>query len=79
MGKSGKIRSCHCTCMAGMDQSCNNVAVSMYRIEAVVRNGLSNPSCTSTADLWFPNLKDVQTMKFKDMSFGCEDICQRGK
>ena len=30
MEKSGKIRSCHCTCMAGMDQSCNHVRAAMY-------------------------------------------------
>ena len=42
MVKSGKIRSCHCTCMAGMGQSCNHVAAAMYRIEAAVRNGLTN-------------------------------------
>ena len=42
MVKSGKIRACHCTCMAGMGQSCNHVAAAMYRIEAAVRNGLTN-------------------------------------
>ena len=43
-----KIRSCHCTCMAGMGQTCNHVASAMYRVEAAVRNGLTNPSCTSS-------------------------------
>ena len=28
--KSGKIKSCHCTCMAGMSQTCNHVAAAMY-------------------------------------------------
>ena len=59
--KFGKIRSCHCTCMAGMGQSCNHVADAMYRIEAAVRNGLTNPTCTSTANQWLPNHKDVQS------------------
>ena len=46
MEKSGKIRSCNCACMAGMmGHSCNHVAAVMYRIEAAVRNGLTNPSC----------------------------------
>ena len=77
--KSGKIRSCHCTCMDGIGQSCNHVAAAMYRIEASVRNGLTNPSCTSTANYWFPNHKDVQPMKVEYMNFGREDFCQRGK
>ena len=48
MERSSKIRSCHCTCMAGMGQSCNHVAAAMYRIEAAVRNGLTSPFYTST-------------------------------
>ena len=39
MEKFAKIRSCHCTCMAGMGQSCNHVAAAMYRIEKVVKMG----------------------------------------
>ena len=79
MEKCGKIRSCHCTCMAGMGQSCNHVAAPMYRIDEAVRNGLNNPSCTSTVNQWFPNHKDVQPMKVKDVNFDREDFCQRGK
>ena len=77
--KSGKIRSCHCTCMAGMGQFCSHVAAAMYRIEAAVRNGLTNLSSTSTASQWLRNHKDVQPMKVKDMKFGLEDFCQQGK
>ena len=65
MEKSGKIRSCHCTCMAGMGQSCNHVAAAMYSIEAAVRNGLTNPSCTSTANQCLPIHEDIQPMKIK--------------
>ena len=38
MEKSGKIRSCHCTCIAGMGQSCNHIAAA-NKIEAAARNG----------------------------------------
>ena len=79
MEKSGKIRCCHCTYMANMGQSCNYVAAAMYRIKASVRNGLTNPSCISTANQWLENYKDVQPMKVKDMNFGREAFCQRGK
>ena len=65
--------------MAGMGQSCNHVAAAMYRIKAAVRNGLTNPSCTSTADQWFSNHKDNRPMKVKDMKFRREYFCQRGK
>ena len=51
----------------------------MYRIEAAVTNGLTNLSCTSTANQWLPNQEDVQPMKVKDMNFGREHFCQRGK
>ena len=37
------------------------------------------PSCTSTANQWLPNHKDVQPMKIKDMNHGREDFCQCGK
>ena len=74
--KSGKIRSCHCTCRAGMGQSCNHVAAVMYRMKAAVRNGLNNPSRTRTTDQWLSNNKDVRPMKVKDMKFDHEDFCQ---
>ena len=74
MEKSGKIRSCHCTCMAGMSQSCNHVAASMYRIEAAVRNRLTNPSCTSRANQWLLNHKEIQPMKVKLLSAREEKI-----
>ena len=63
MEKSGNVRSCHCTYVASMDQSCNHVADPMYRIEAAVRNGLTNSSCTSTANQWLPNHKGIQPIK----------------
>ena len=144
MEKSGKIRSCHFICMAGMGQSCNHVqkqssrsvhrkrcsenmqkiyrrtsmskcdfnkvalqlllhgcspvkllhifttpfckntsgglvlhvAAAMYRTEAAVRNGLTNPSCTSTKNQWLPNHKNAQPMKVKDINFDREDLRQ---
>ena len=50
MEKSVKIRSCHCTCMAGIGQSCNHVAAAMYRIEAA-RNGLTNSLSVPTQQI----------------------------
>lgn len=45
--KSGKIMTCHCTCKTGMSQVCNHIAHALYRMESGVRNGLTNPACTS--------------------------------
>ena len=48
--KTGKIRTCHCTSMAGMGETFNHVADAMYCVEAAVRIGLTNPACTSNAN-----------------------------
>ena len=79
--KTGKIRACHCSCMAGMSQTCNHVAAAMYRIEAAVRNGLTNPSCTSKPNEWLPGSKAVADIpsKIKELQFEREDFGTRGK
>ena len=76
---SSKIRSAHCTCMAGMSQTCNHVASALFRIEAAVRLGLTNPACTSIPSEWLPNRKEVTWKKVKNMDFSREDFGQRGK
>ena len=48
--KTAKIRTWHCTCMAGLGETCNHVAASMYRIETAVRIGLTDPPSTSNAN-----------------------------
>ena len=40
--------------MAGMSQSCNNVAALLFPVEATVRLGLTNPSCTTKPCEWLP-------------------------
>ena len=73
--KSAKIRSCHCTCMAGMGETCYYVAAAIFRVEAV-RTGLTNPSCISFC---LPYRKDIESTKIKDLNFDREDFAQRGK
>ena len=77
--KSSKILRAHCTCMAGMGQTCNHIAAALFRIEAVVRLGLTNPSCTSKPNEWLPCRKDVAPTKVKNIDFSREDFGQRGK
>ena len=62
-------------CMAGMGETCNYVAV--YRVEAAVRIGLTNPACTSNANEWLPNRKTIEPKKIKDLDFSQEDFGQR--
>lgn len=77
--KSAHVRSCHCTCMAGMSETCNHVAAAMFRIEAAVRNGLTNPACTSSKNQWLPSRQEVGPVKVKNLNFNREDFGQRGK
>ena len=77
--ETGKILSTHCSCMAGMSQVCNHVAAALFRIEAAVRMGLNNPSCTSQSCVWLPNNKEVQPVKIKDLKLGRADFGTRGK
>jgi len=65
--------------MAGMPQTCNHVVSAMFRIEAAVRIGLTNPSCTSVLSQWLPYRKEVLWKKGKDMDFSREDFAQGGK
>ena len=79
--KAGKIRACHCSCMAGMSQTCNHVAAALYRMEAAVRSGLTNPACTSKPIEWLPSKKIFADIlaKIKDLDFEREDFATRGK
>ena len=69
---NGKIMRAHCTCMAGLSQTCNHVAAALFRIEAASRLGLNNQSCTSKACEWLPNNKAVKPIKIKDLKL-CRD------
>ncbi len=79
MKKTGKIMTAHCTCMAGISQTCNHVAAALFHIEAAVRIGLSSPSCTSKACEWLPNNKKVEPLKVKEMKLGQGKFGRNGK
>ena len=57
----------------------NHVVDAMYRGEAAIRIGLTNPTCTSNANEWLPNRKTTEPKKIKDLDFSREDFGQRGK
>ena len=79
MKTTGRIMAAHCSCMAGISQTCNHIAAALFRIEAAVRMGLSNPSCTSKPCEWLPNNKDVQPLKVTDLKLVRGDFGRRGK
>ena len=65
--------------MAGMGETCNHVAAAMYRVEAAIRIGLTNPACTSNANKWLPNRKTILPKEIKELDFSREDFSQTGK
>ena len=79
--KTGKIRACLCSCVAGMSQICNHVATALYRVEPAVCSGLTNPSSISKPNEWLTGSKAVVDIpaKTKDLYFEKEDFGTRGK
>lgn len=60
-----------------MGSTCNHVAAGLFRMEAATRVGLSNPACTSKANDWLPNRKEVDPCKVKDMKLNRDDFSKR--
>ena len=69
--KPVKIRSSHCTCIVDMGERCNHVAAAKFRVEAAVCPGLTNPSCTSSANKC---KKDIKSTKIKGLNLDIEKI-----
>ena len=77
--ETGKIYATHCTCMAGMSQTCNHVAAALFRIEAACRMGLNNPSCTSKPCAWLPNNQSVRPVKISDLKLERDNFGKKRK
>ena len=56
-------------CMAGTGETYNHVAAAMYRVEAAVQIGLTNPTCTSNANEYLQIRKTIEPKKIKDLDF----------
>ena len=76
---NGRVIKAHCSCMAGMSQTCNHIAAALFRIESAVRLGLNNPSCTSKANTWLPCNRKIAPIKIKNLKLTRGDFGQRGK
>ena len=75
--QTGKIKGTHCTCLAGMSQTCNHAAAALLRLEVVSRMGLNNPPCPSQDHSWLT--EPFKPMKIKDMKFTRSELGKRGK
>ena len=50
--ETGKVTCAYCNCAAGLSQTCNHVAAMLFRVEAAVQAGFTNPTCTSQKSQW---------------------------
>lgn len=50
--ETGTVACAYCNCAAGLSQTCNHVAAILFRVEAAVRAGWTNPTCTSQKAKW---------------------------
>ena len=48
----GAIRSCYCTCTAGLYGACNQICGMLLRAEAAVMTGITKPTCTDRLAEW---------------------------
>ena len=76
---SGCIMKAHCSCMAGISQTCNRVAATLFRIESTFSLGLNSLSCTSKPCSLLPSNRNVAPVKIKDLMLSRGDFGQRGK
>ncbi len=76
---NGKILCGHCSCMAGIFQTCNHFVAALFRIEAAVRMGLTNLACTSKPNEWLPNNAVVKPTKIKNLKLPRGDLGRREK
>ena len=77
--ETGKILATHCTCMAGMSQTCNHVAAALFRIQSACRMGLNNPSCTAKVCAWLPNNESVKPVKVSDLQLESDNFGKKRK
>ena len=77
--ESGCIKGAHCTCMQGALETCNHVAALLFRVEAAVTTGLTNPSCTSKPCEWLPKRQKLKPMKLDDIDFSRDTFSKNKK
>ena len=64
--KSGAVVSGHCTCMAGMSETCNHVGVLLYKC---MQQKTEEISSTSQPNKWLPARKTVPPVPTSELVF----------
>ena len=55
------VVNAHCTCMAGLGESCSHIGGLLFKVEAAVRAGYTKRACTEEACAWNNDFKDKVT------------------
>lgn len=70
VAKSGKVVAGHCTCMAGLGETCSHVAAILCKVEAAVRQELTHTTPTNLPCEWNQNFtRNVKASKICDIIF----------
>eukprot|EP00794_Sanderia_malayensis_P007585 gene7585-8425_t len=56
--QTGSIYCAHCTCMAGLGETCSHIAAVLFKLEMAVNIGLTSTCSTSEACNWNATFKD---------------------
>ncbi len=72
----GQIFSAYCTCTAGLLGTCNHVAGLLFRVEAAVRCGLTDPACTAQTCKW--NLPSQRSDVLSEPAKACSISWNKG-
>ena len=46
------VATAHCSCMAGLGESCSHIGALLFKVEAAVRSGFTRRTCTEEACSW---------------------------
>lgn len=67
---NGTVEVAHCTCMAGLAETCSHVAAVLHWVETAVRIHNDTP-CTSRENKWLmpTPVQDIPRLKLKDIDF----------
>ncbi|VDI60598.1 Hypothetical predicted protein [Mytilus galloprovincialis] len=72
--KANEIKSCWCSCIAGMAQTCNHVIAVLYKLEYATTMGYNNLACTSQPCGWNSSTKkDVKPCRLSELSLRCDN------
>ena len=64
------IAAGHCTCMAGLGESCSHVGALLFKMEAAARTGVTKRICTEVACQWNNDfVKKIHGVPISEINF----------